>query len=120
MEQPRTSPSTCSKCRSPAVLHQRYSGQHLCRDHFLRSFDDRAKHELAKQGRLPESTIAVALSGGKDSVSVLHLLHRLTKDHPRIHLVAVTVDEGIAGYRESALAICREVTQAWGLSLIHI
>lgn len=103
----------CSKCRNPAVLEQRYSGQSLCRDHFLRSFVARAKHEVARQGRLPEGTVAVALSGGKDSVSLLHFLRELTLGNPKVKLAAITVDEGIAGYRGSALDICREVTEAW-------
>jgi uncharacterized protein (TIGR00269 family) len=105
--------AACSKCRNPAVLEQRYSGQSLCRDHFLRSFAERAKHEVAKQGRLPEGTVAVALSGGKDSVSLLHFLKEMTLGNPKVRLVAVTVDEGIAGYRDSALAICRDVTARW-------
>ncbi len=106
---------TCSKCPAGAVTHLRYSGQHLCRAHFLESFTKRAKAEVAKQGRLPEGTVAVALSGGKDSVSVLHFLHETTRGHPRIRLVAVTVDEGIVGYRDSALEVCREVTERLGV-----
>lgn len=93
----------------------RYSGQALCRDHFLRSFDERAKHEVAKQGRLPEGITAVALSGGKDSVSALHQLRRMTDGNPKVRLVAITVDEGIAGYRDSALDICRRVTDEWDI-----
>lgn len=97
------------------MLHQRHSGTHLCRDHFLASFVRRAKLEVAKQGRLPEGTLAVALSGGKDSVAALHFLHAVTRQHPRIRLVAVTVDEGIQGYRDAALAICRKVTGSLGI-----
>lgn len=106
---------SCSRCPSAAVLHQRHSGNHLCREHFLEHFTRRAKAELAKQGRLPEGTVAVALSGGKDSVSLLHFLHGLVADHPRLRLVAVTVDEGIAGYRDAAIAICRDVTTRLGI-----
>jgi len=105
----------CSKCPAAAVLHQRHSGTHLCREHFLESFEKRAKLEIAKQGRLPDGIVAVALSGGKDSVAALHFLHGLVGDHPRIRLVAVTVDEGIAGYRDASLEICRQVTERLGI-----
>ncbi len=105
----------CSKCRNPSVIFLRYAGNHLCRSHFLEFFEKRAKLEIGRQGRLPEGTIAVALSGGKDSVSVLHFLSNLVADHPHIRLVAVTVDEGISGYRQSALDICREVTTCLGV-----
>lgn len=97
------------------MVHLRYAGTHLCREDFLAFFAKRAKADLARQGKLPEGTIGVALSGGKDSVAVLHFLRELVKDHPRIQLVALTVDEGIAGYRDSSLDICRDLTQQWGI-----
>lgn len=105
----------CSRCRSPAVTFIRYSGQHLCPEHFVRFVEKRAKMEVAKQGRLPEGTLAVALSGGKDSVALLHFLAKLTRDHPRTDLVAISVDEGIAGYRDGALRICEKMTRDLGV-----
>ncbi len=107
--------ATCSRCPAPAVTFLRYSGSHLCREHFLRFFDKRAKAELARQGRLPKGRVAVALSGGKDSVAVLHFLHGLATSRPVVELVAISVDEGIAGYREGSLEICRELTQRLGV-----
>jgi uncharacterized protein (TIGR00269 family) len=105
--------ASCSKCPHPAVVELRYSGTSLCRDHFLRFFAERAKGDIAKQGRLPKGTVAVALSGGKDSVSLLHVLRELTAGRPDVKLAAITVDEGIAGYRDSALDLCRRVTDEW-------
>lgn len=106
---------TCSKCTAPAVVHLRYAGTHLCRADFLAFFAKRVKQDLARQGRLPDGTIGVALSGGKDSVAALHVLRGIVAGHPRLKLAALTVDEGIAGYRDSALDICRQVTEDWGI-----
>jgi uncharacterized protein (TIGR00269 family) len=108
--------AACSKCPAPAVIALRYAGTSLCREHFLEFFDRRAKAEVSGQGRLPEGTIAVALSGGKDSVSLLHFMHGLVGSHPRMRLVALTVDEGIAGYRDGALDVCRKVTTDLGVA----
>jgi uncharacterized protein (TIGR00269 family) len=76
----------------------------------------RAKAEVARQGRLPAGRVAVALSGGKDSVAALHFLAKLAHGNPRVELVAITIDEGIAGYRSSALDVCKQVTGQLGVA----
>ena len=52
-----------------------------------------------------DDRIAVAVSGGKDSISLLHILAKTERAHPQASLVAVTVDEGIKDYRDEALEI---------------
>lgn len=56
----------------------------------------------------PNDHIALALSGGKDSVSLLHVLHAIENAFPRSTLSAILIDEGIDGYREEAKAIAQE------------
>jgi len=55
-----------------------------------------------------DDKLAVAVSGGKDSLSLLHILSKLQKRRPKTTLIAVTVDEGIKGYRDEALDIAVE------------
>ena len=57
-------------------------------------------YELIKENE----KIAIALSGGKDSVLTLHALKNY-KDNCGFdfELVAISVDEGIAGYRQHGL-----------------
>ena len=53
-------------------------------------------------------TIAVGVSGGKDSLALLQVLNNMTKTH-RFQIIAVTIDEGIPGYRDEALGIVKDV-----------
>ncbi len=69
----------------------------------------RFRKEMRSQKVLVEHEhIAVALSGGKDSVLTLELVNEITREIPQIELTAVTIDEGIDGYRPSSLDIARE------------
>ena len=60
--------------------------------------------------RFPGGVVAVALSGGKDSAVALALTTAYFGRRPGARVVAVTVDEGIEGYRpktiEAAGALC--------------
>ncbi|GAB4379413.1 TIGR00269 family protein [Methanothermobacter thermautotrophicus] len=71
-------------------------------------------HELIKPGE----HIAVALSGGKDSVLTLHALSDLRNDLD-FELTAITVDEGIGGYRSEGVMVARENAELLGVELIE-
>jgi len=51
----------------------------------------------------PDDSVLVGVSGGKDSMALLHFLLKLRKKMPRLIIVAVSVDEGISGYREKTI-----------------
>ena len=106
----------CSKCRRDAVIYQRYSGLHLCEQHFNRDFEAKAKRAI-REHRWIESgdVVAVALSGGKDSSAVLYFLHRLLHERRDVRLMAITVDEGISGYRDpnQARTIADRIGAPW-------
>ncbi len=99
----------CSKCHRKAVTYIRYNGTHLCREHFLEYVRRRVKKDIKKQGIIDRnSVIGVAVSGGKDSLVTLHLLHEVLSDRRGNKLVAITVDEGIKGYRDKSIRFAIE------------
>lgn len=106
----------CLKCKKPAIVFIRYSGAHLCKAHFIEYVERRVKKDIKKQGRTnDETTFAVALSGGKDSTVTLHLMHQIFSSHPHVTLHAITVDEGIKGYRDSSLPIAQKNCKNLGI-----
>jgi uncharacterized protein (TIGR00269 family) len=101
----------CSSCDAEAVVDQPYRGFHLCASHFKESVEERVRREMHRQlPRFGRGTVAVALSGGKDSGVALTLAHRYFRRRPTVRVVAVSVDEGIAGYRGATLAAARALT----------
>jgi tRNA(Ile)-lysidine synthase TilS/MesJ len=81
----------------------------LCKRCFTKSIEEKTRATIAKYQMFRfDDTIAVAVSGGKDSVSLLQILAKIELRHPKARLVAVTVDEGIRGYRDEALKIAAE------------
>ncbi len=50
-----------------------------------------------------DDRIAVAVSGGKDSLTLLRVLTKIEAKFPKSSMVAITVDEGISIYRDEAI-----------------
>ncbi|MFW6121867.1 MAG: TIGR00269 family protein [Petrotogales bacterium] len=95
---------SCFKCKRPAVTFIRYNGTHLCKSHFMEYFEKRVKKDIKKQGRTNKKTkMGVAVSGGKDSTVALHIMNQIFSKRPSVSLYAITVDEGIQGYRDESI-----------------
>jgi uncharacterized protein (TIGR00269 family) len=108
----------CSLCGERAILSQRHSGRHLCRDHFIQDFEKRVAETLQKNRMVRDGErIAVAVSGGKDSTALLLSLSRVLAGK-EIELVAVTIDEGIAGYRDDTIVAAKAIAKR--LSIDHL
>lgn len=103
--------SSCDRCSKEPVIFIRYSGQHLCGEHFLDLLLRRFKKELRSQNTIRKGRkIGVAVSGGKDSLLCLSLLNEITEEYRDVEIAALTIDEGIGGYRPSSLDIIIEYT----------
>lgn len=107
----------CSLCgRRESFFFRPYSGERLCQSCFVKSIEQKVRATISKYGMLGfNDRIAVAVSGGKDSVSLLHVMAKIEKDYPKASLVAVSIDEGIKGYRNEALKIASENCRMLGI-----
>ena len=111
---------SCSRCRSEALVHQAYSGQHLCGKHLASSIRKRTSKELRIQLDLPKDAtrddgkpfrVLVAVSGGKDSAVLLSMMSDIIGRRRDVELVAGCVDEGIDGYRAPSMEFARQLAE---------
>ncbi len=98
----------CQKCENIAVYARKYSGESLCSECFTNSILRKtaktiSKYNMIKNGEL----VCVGVSGGKDSLALLDILKKMSDTH-NFKIIAVTIDEGIPGYRDEALEIVTE------------
>ena len=95
----------CDKCENTAVYSRRYSGENLCSQCFSNSILHKAAKTISKYKMIKNNElVCVAVSGGKDSLVLLDILNKMSKTH-NFRIFAVTIDEGIPGYRDEALKI---------------
>ena len=71
-------------------------------------------YELIEPGEL----VVVGLSGGKDSILTLHLLSKFMKDFD-FKLKAVSIDEGISGYRAHGVEAARKAAHDMDVELVE-
>ena len=103
--------SVCTRCGGKPFYTRKYSGETLCSACFRDSIADKTKRTVSKYGMFgPHDRIGVAVSGGKDSLSLLKVLGELYLPR-RNEIVAISVDEGVAGYRDEALEHARSVAK---------
>ncbi len=111
--------NTCNKCKKNQGVFQRsYSGELLCRHCFMRSIENKTFHTMSKYSMIGHGEkIAVGVSGGKDSLALLHVLKRILKKDNKNEIVAITIDEGISEYRDESLSIVRSFCSNLGVPL---
>jgi len=82
------------------MIKLRYNGLLLCKRCFISFFERRVRRTIGEHRFVePGDRIVVALSGGKDSVTVLYLLDKLNRLHGNnIELVAISIDQGIRAW----------------------
>lgn len=91
----------------------------LDKDEFNEHIFDRINNLIHDYGLIKEGElIAVALSGGKDSVLTLHALKNYQK-YLDFDLVAVSVDEGIEGYRQHGIDAAVKNADELGVELVQ-
>jgi uncharacterized protein (TIGR00269 family) len=89
------------------------------KDEFNRNIENTVRKTVEEYKLLENSEkIAIALSGGKDSILTLHMLNKF-KEEFNLDLIAITIDEGISGYRNEGVEVARKNAGDMGIRLIE-
>lgn len=93
----------CKNCNLKPVI-KLYSGEKLCKRCFLEYFERKVRRTIRVYNLFDKKdNIVVAVSGGKDSLSVLNILSSVYKDNKNVKISALLIDEGIKGYRDKCI-----------------
>jgi len=107
----------CARCASgKTVVDLEYINESLCENCFKSFFEKRFRRTIRRNELLkPDDKVAIALSGGKDSVVLAYLLKKLSAKAPKSQLFAITIDEGVKGYSSETIKIAKELTENLGI-----
>lgn len=95
----------CDRCENQIAYTRKYSGEKLCSKCFSNSILRKTAKTISKYKMIQnDELVAVAVSGGKDSLALLNIMNKMTANH-NFRIKAITIDEGIPGYRDEALGI---------------
>jgi tRNA-5-methyluridine54 2-sulfurtransferase len=104
----------CRSCKQPAKITLPYGKLSYCPTHFTGLIDKRVKSTIRKFNLINAGEkIVVGVSGGKDSMTVLHILGKYFKKSNEIE--ALMVNEGIEGYRDKAVELAVELCKRHGI-----
>ncbi len=111
----------CKWCGDDMEVFLPYARLGLCKSHFKYYVVRRVKRTIERYGMIkPRERVLVALSGGKDSLVLLHVLSTMNESNdPKISLKceveAVTLDLGIRGYSEGCVETARAYCEKLGV-----
>ncbi|XQF92182.1 tRNA lysidine(34) synthetase TilS [Pseudoalteromonas espejiana] len=82
------------------------------------------KHSLAHFFKQQQYSFTVALSGGVDSVVLLHLMHLLKQEQPKLSINAIYVNHGLSQYADDwqrfCHTLCAELNVPFSAATVHI
>lgn len=107
------------ECQAQAVTQIPYSKMALCKNHFLRYIESRVKKTIDNHNLIdfenPHEKILVAISGGKDSQTLLTILHSVLQD--KVQLEALYIEVGISprNYSKDSEQVARDLCTHLGV-----
>ena len=109
----------CRKCGGTAVINMRQHKLALCADHFLEWMPEQCQRFIEKYHMFtPEDRILLAVSGGKDSLSLWDILHRLGYQADGLY-IGLGIDGGLS-YSDESRRLAQQFADERGLKLVVV
>ena len=106
----------CRKCGEKASINMRQHKLALCREHYLEWLPEQTERAIDHYRMFGRGEkILVAVSGGKDSLALWDILHRLGYAADGLY-IDLGIDAGI-GYSSKSRALCESFAAERGLTL---
>lgn len=100
----------CRHCRvNKAKIRINYARLNLCDDCFIKFVERKVARTINEYRMIKRSDrVLVAVSGGKDSAILLHLIRRVV---PEVEVICLHIDLGIAGFSEECRMKAEELAK---------
>lgn len=109
----------CRRCGVKAVINMRQHKLALCQEHFLEWIPEQTQRFIEKYRMFSrDERVLVAVSGGKDSLSLWDILWKLGYQADGLY-IGLGIDGG-SGYSERSQALTEAFAQDHGLHLITV
>lgn len=103
----------CSVCSRAAVIKLRHANLRLCPEHLVARVEKEVAGAIRRFRMFsPEERVLVAVSGGKDSLALWHILAKLGYQADGLY-----IDLGIEGYSERSQEVSQAFAEKRGLTL---
>jgi cytoplasmic tRNA 2-thiolation protein 1 len=101
------------------VLRRPKTGEPYCRQCFYDALEEEVHHTIVSSNLFKRGErVALAASGGKDSTVLAHIVTVLNQRYNYgLDLLLLSIDEGIAGYRDDSLDTVKRNEETYGIPL---
>jgi len=99
----------CKRCKEKPVITLPNNNISLCKSCFIKYFESKVRKTIRQYNLFEKGeTIAVGVSGGKDSLTTLHVLNKIISKQRTTKLLGILIDEGIEGYRDESIVTAKK------------
>ena len=102
------------------IYYKKEMGKKFCKGDFFKYVERTFVKAIKKYKMIQRGErVAVAVSGGKDSMTLLYLMDKIERRGFEVDLVIVHLDEGIKGYSDKALELVKKTAKIFGIELYN-